>query len=366
MNRLLVAPTVLACVWLWRPFPPFGADPVAALIADRSPGLHDLIRAWNYLGPAVAAVIAWSVAVATGRVWFAGWPRGRVRSKLPAGVLEDVGRGGDDIELGMGGRWQWDPLGDDELDSYSVAYTIASLINQLFGRSEEPFWQPGYVNLVRWIIELHRMSPRPWVMLRDGYRGTLDAELVKRRIAEVEAGLDGPSAIRVPDCGAVRAVGRGEGLGAWEPAGDGVVRAKDDPKLREQLKGSGVAFDVVRLGRVDLERRERLGAVKALARAGLAGARPETALEHRRGAQRLPVGLRPAGRRARLLSAGTAGTAAAARRGARRVRRRRRPAVAAARRGDRLGRGPVPQHVGRDNPRCGGAAQAGLAPDAAA
>ena len=43
------------------------------------------------------------------------------------------------------------------------------------------------MNLVRWIIELHRMSPRPWVTLRDVYRGTLDAELVKRRIAEVEA-----------------------------------------------------------------------------------------------------------------------------------------------------------------------------------
>ncbi|MCY4029233.1 MAG: hypothetical protein OXH75_23305, partial [Acidobacteria bacterium] len=84
MNRLLVALTVLASVWLWRPFPPFGADPVADLIAVRSPGLHGLIRAWHYLGPAIAAVIAWSVAVAAGRVWFAGRPRGRVRGRLPA------------------------------------------------------------------------------------------------------------------------------------------------------------------------------------------------------------------------------------------------------------------------------------------
>ena len=45
-----------------------------------------------------------------------------------------------------------DSLGDDLLDSYSLAYTIASLINQLFGKGKEPFWQQAYVNLVRWII----------------------------------------------------------------------------------------------------------------------------------------------------------------------------------------------------------------------
>ena len=310
---------------------------------------------WHYLGPAVAAVIAWSVAVAAGRVWFAGWPRrGRVRGRLPAwpagpadpapavvvgevhhpvavrevatphwlvvpelglytgilicgaigsgktsacmrpfarqlfgwqaqdaerriaglvlevkgdfchqvrGILEDAGRAEDYIELGLGGRWQWNPLGDDDLDSYSLAYTIASLINQLFGRSKEPFWQQAYVNLVRWIIELHRMSPTPWVTLRDVYRATLDPELVRSRIAEVEAEVGGPVGIRVRTAdlsgrmGAVKAW-------KWEPAGDGLVRAKDDPKLREQLKASGIAFEAVRLGAADPERRERLAAVR--------------------------------------------------------------------------------------------------------
>ena len=135
------------------------------------------------------------------------------------------------------------------------------MINQLFGRSKEPFWQQAYVNLVRWIIELHRMSPRPWVTLRDVYRGTLDPELIKRRIAEVEAGIDGPAAIRVRTAELSGRMGAATGW-AWEPAGDGVVRAKDDPELREQLKASGIAFEVVRLGAADPERRERLAAVK--------------------------------------------------------------------------------------------------------
>ena len=48
------------------------------------------------------------------------------------GILEDVGRGEDYVELGIGRRWRWNPLGDGLLDSYSLAYTIASLINQLY------------------------------------------------------------------------------------------------------------------------------------------------------------------------------------------------------------------------------------------
>ena len=45
--------------------------------------------------------------------------------------------------------WQWNPLDDPLLDTYSLAYSVASLINQLFGKSREPFWQQAYTNLVR-------------------------------------------------------------------------------------------------------------------------------------------------------------------------------------------------------------------------
>ena len=64
MNRLLAALTVLAIVWLWRPFPAPGADPFVDLIALQSPGLHGVVRAWHYVGPAVAAVIPGAASVA--------------------------------------------------------------------------------------------------------------------------------------------------------------------------------------------------------------------------------------------------------------------------------------------------------------
>ncbi len=109
------------------------------------------------------------------------------------GILADVGRADDYVELGIGGRWRWNPLGDGLLDSYSLAYTIASLINQLFGRSKEPFWQQAYVKLVRWIIELYRMAPARWVTLQDVYRCTLDPDRIEAKIAEVEALVEPPA-----------------------------------------------------------------------------------------------------------------------------------------------------------------------------
>ena len=48
-------------------------------------------------------------------------------------ILDDAGRGDDYLEIGLGGSWQWNPLDDPLLDSYSAAYGVASLINQLAG-----------------------------------------------------------------------------------------------------------------------------------------------------------------------------------------------------------------------------------------
>ena len=62
------------------------------------------------------------------------------------------------------------------LDSYSLAYTVSSLLNQLFGKGKEPFWQQAYTNLVRWIIELYRIFPGQWVSLQQVYHCAIDDE----------------------------------------------------------------------------------------------------------------------------------------------------------------------------------------------
>ena len=101
-------------------------------------------------------------------------------------ILIEAGRGKDYIELGMKGHWQWNPLSAWWLDSYSLAYTVSSLLNQLFGKGKEPFWQQAYTNLVRWIIELHRALPERWVTLRQVYRCAIDPDLFAATIKRAE------------------------------------------------------------------------------------------------------------------------------------------------------------------------------------
>ena len=101
-------------------------------------------------------------------------------------ILVEAGRGQDYIELGMDARAQWNPLSAWWLDSYSLAYTVSSLLNQLFGKGKEPFWQQAYTNLVRWIIELHRVFPERWVTLQQVYRCAIDPELFAAKIEKAE------------------------------------------------------------------------------------------------------------------------------------------------------------------------------------
>ncbi len=129
-----------------------------------------------------------------------GWQAGNPHMRAAALVLEvkgdfchdirqilvEAGRGQDYIELGMDSRSQWNPLSAWWLDSYSLAYTVSSLLNQLFGKGKEPFWQQAYTNLVRWIIELHRVFPDRWVTLQQVYRCAIDPELFAAKIEAAE------------------------------------------------------------------------------------------------------------------------------------------------------------------------------------
>ena len=108
-------------------------------------------------------------------------------------MLVELGRADDYIELSLDGRLTWNPLSATWLDSYSLAYTVASLLNQLFGKGKEPFWQQAYTNLVRWIIELYRVLPPQdgsdtpgWVTLRDVYHCAIDKELFAKKIEQAQ------------------------------------------------------------------------------------------------------------------------------------------------------------------------------------
>ena len=161
------------------------------------------------------------------------------------GILEEAGRADDYLEIGLDGSWQWNPLDDPLLDTYSLAYSVSSLINQLFGKSREPFWQQAYTNLVRWIIELYRLLPGGWVTLQDVYRCTIDAELFAERIREAQDLVAEACPARVV-ISHDDMIGHPEALNDWVwiyTSGEDTVTCRLDPVLRDRLAELEIPFE---------------------------------------------------------------------------------------------------------------------------
>ena len=105
-------------------------------------------------------------------------------------MLAEYDRSEDYMELSLNREtgFRWNPLNCPWLDTYTLAYTLASLVNQLFGKGKEPFWQQAYTSTIRWIIECHRSFPEPWFTFADVHRamvsGDVLAELVHRNVRQ--------------------------------------------------------------------------------------------------------------------------------------------------------------------------------------
>jgi len=102
-------------------------------------------------------------------------------------ILARHGRGEDYVEISLDSGYRYNPLHND-LDAYALAYNIASLLNNLFGRGKEPFWQQAYTNLVKFIILLHKIA-FDYVTLFDVYECAIDNATIERKIAEAERRL---------------------------------------------------------------------------------------------------------------------------------------------------------------------------------
>src|SRR6204780_1776366 len=99
-------------------------------------------------------------------------------------ILDRHQRAEDYIEISLDSEYCYNPLHND-LDSYALAYNIASLLNNLFGRGKEPFWQQAYTNLLKFIILLHKVA-YDYVTFFDVYQCAISPPLLEERIAEAE------------------------------------------------------------------------------------------------------------------------------------------------------------------------------------
>ena len=305
---VMLAGFVLMSVWkVWfesrrrRDFATFGGLPTWPLSADqKAPGIvigevHHPVEAREIFNPSWLTIperglytgVAIFGAVGSGKTsacmnpfarQLLGWQAANPQMRAAALVLEvkgdfcydirqilvEAGREKDYIELGMEGRWQWNPLSAWWLDSYSLAYTVSSLLNQLFGKGKEPFWQQAYTNLVRWIIELYRVFPERWVTLQQVYRCAIDPELFAAKIEEAEKLSDDltKGTVFVP-----RKVLQAQliNLAGWDwtvAPGDTEEQTPHTRPLKAKLDELGIAYRIVWESGPGEEIRERVEAVK--------------------------------------------------------------------------------------------------------
>jgi hypothetical protein len=99
-------------------------------------------------------------------------------------ILERQGRAGDYVEVGLDSTYRYNPLHND-LDAYALAFGIATLITNLYGRGKEPFWQQASTNLVKFVILLHQTLD-DYVTLFQVYEHVINADKLRARIAEGE------------------------------------------------------------------------------------------------------------------------------------------------------------------------------------
>ncbi len=105
-------------------------------------------------------------------------------------ILERANRPDDYIEVGLDSGVCYNPL-HNELDPYAVAYAVATLLNNLFGRSKEPFWQQAYTDLLKFVILLRRICDG-YTTFSEVYRYILDDSEMDHDIRRLKPLLENP------------------------------------------------------------------------------------------------------------------------------------------------------------------------------
>ncbi len=179
-------------------------------------------------------------------------------------ILTRHGRADDYVEISLDSDYRYNPLHND-LDAYALAYSIASLLNNLFGKGKEPFWQQAYTNLVKFIILLHKIT-YDYVTLFDVYQCAISPDRLEKTIHEAEQKIDGRRSVLISSeaylTHAAELTPFKFSLGV---ADAGMYRADDSQNLRVFLHNKGIEFEALTESSPDDPdsfKREQLEAVK--------------------------------------------------------------------------------------------------------
>jgi hypothetical protein len=176
------------------------------------------------------------------------------------GMLARAGREDDYVEIRLGGPVCYNPLHND-LDPYAVAFAIATLVNNLFGKSKEPFWQQAYTDLLKFVILLRRLVDG-YTTFAEVYRYILEDTKIESEISKLKATLsDSPEVIVVPVPNYELQLA-GKPWTNWFPDGPEHMAHQYNAELESYLHQEDVPFQVRRAkGTAWIERKHQLEAV---------------------------------------------------------------------------------------------------------
>ncbi len=174
------------------------------------------------------------------------------------------GREEDYLEVSLHGAYRYNPLHSD-LEAYALAYGIASLLNNLFGHSEEPFWQQAYTNLVKFLILLHRVAD-DYVTLFDVYQAAINPDRIAELLVAAERRLSRSGVAVVVDREAVEACPEVAAYGWVRDPPSGRLLSEWTPALERALQAKSIAYttegDAAGSGAPDRRRLEQWEAVQ--------------------------------------------------------------------------------------------------------
>ena len=158
-------------------------------------------------------------------------------------LLKQYGRDEDYMEVSLDSGFRYNPLHND-LDAYTLAYGIASLLNNLFGKGKEPFWQQAYTNLVKFIILLHK-TLYDYVTLFDVYECAINPHLLEQKILDGETLLSTHSVLVSIETYLANLSEKGLDKFVWEKddATSSMKSARSD-ELESFLKEKKIAYEL--------------------------------------------------------------------------------------------------------------------------
>lgn len=176
------------------------------------------------------------------------------------GMLARAGRDADYAEIRLGGDICYNPLHND-LDPYAVAFAIATLVNNLFGKSKEPFWQQAYTDLLKFVILLRRLADG-YTTFAEVYRYILEDNKIDSEISRLKTTFATPPEVIVMSQMDYTVLMASQPWTNWFPDGPDHVAHQYTAELESYLQEHGFPCEVRRArGTAWVDRKHQIEAV---------------------------------------------------------------------------------------------------------